>query len=244
MRQIFLDTETTGREANKGDRVVEIGCVVMIDRRLSEDDQYAFQRYINPERDVPDEVVKVHGLTTEFLSDKPKFAEIVDEFLAFISGAELLMHNAPFDTAFLDMELKRLGRGKLLDYCAKITDTFEVARKIYPGSRNSLDALCNRLSIDRSSRKYHGALLDSWLLAKVYLGMTREQGSLLTVEDLQAQATQQITTLNPLPEAHLLIASVITDQEKADHEAFLERINKKCKTGAIWNQYVATTPKA
>ncbi len=230
MRQICLDTETTGVEPNKGDRIVEIGCVEIVGRTLSDEPKHHYHVYLNPERDVPEEVVKVHGLTTEFLSDKPLFADVVEDFLNFIKGAELLIHNAPFDVGFLNMELKRLKLGRLEDYCPQITDTFEVARAMFPGLRNSLDALCSRFEIDRSERVLHGALLDARLLAEVYLDMTRKQGSLLGDSyDLGEE-------LDKMPAPGDFIKAVAPADELAVHQKFLEMMAKKSKNGVLWTK--------
>ena len=228
MRQISLDTETTGRIVEEGDRIVEIGCVELVGRALSDNPKYYFHLYLNPERDVPEEVVKIHGLTTEFLQDKPLFADVADSFLDFIKGAELIIHNAEFDVGFLDAELQRAGKGKLTDYCSKITDTLSIARTIFPGLRNNLDILCTRYEIDNSSRTLHGALLDAHLLAEVYLAMTRKQESLLEV------LSGESDTPDPIPSPGSFIVAQATGEELAEHEAFLDRIDKKCKTGALW----------
>src|SRR5690606_27105364 len=170
MRQIILDTETTGLNARSGDRIIEIGCVELLNRQLTGNN---YHRYINPERDSEEGALAVHGLTTEFLSDKPKFAEIAGEFLDFVKDAELIIHNAPFDLGFLDMELERLGLPPLEKHVRGVTDTLVMAKQMYPGKRNSLDALCDRYEISNAHRTLHGALLDSELLAEVYLAMTR-----------------------------------------------------------------------
>lgn len=179
MRQIFFDTETTGLEADKGDRIIEIGCVEMINRQLTGNNLHL---YINPERASHEDALKVHGLTEAFLSDKPKFAEIVDQLLAFLAGAELVIHNAPFDIGFVNAELKRLKRGVLTDHVAGVRDTLLMARDLYPGKANSLDALCRRLEVDNTKRVLHGALLDAELLADVYIRLTRGQDALLMDE--------------------------------------------------------------
>lgn len=176
MRQIFFDTETTGLEADKGDRIIEIGCVEMLNRQLTGNNLHL---YINPERASHEDALKVHGLTEAFLSDKPKFAEIVDQLLAFLAGAELVIHNAPFDIGFVNAELKRLKRGVLTDHVAGVRDTLLMARDLYPGKANSLDALCRRLEVDNTKRVLHGALLDAELLADVYIRLTRGQDALL-----------------------------------------------------------------
>lgn len=176
MRQIFFDTETTGLDADKGDRVIEIGCVEMINRQLTGNNLHL---YINPERASHEDALRVHGLTEAFLSDKPKFAEIVDQLLAFLAGAELVIHNAPFDIGFVNAELKRLKRGVLTDHVGSVRDTLLMARELFPGKANSLDALCRRLEVDNTKRVLHGALLDAELLADVYIRLTRGQDALL-----------------------------------------------------------------
>ncbi len=170
MRQIILDTETTGLNAKSGDRIIEVGCVEMVNRRLTGNN---FHYYLNPERDSDPGALAVHGLTTEFLSDKPKFAEIVNELCEFVRDAEIIIHNAPFDIGFLDAELERSGRPKFADHVHSVTDTLVRAKELFPGKRNSLDALCERYGVSNAHRTLHGALLDSELLAEVYLAMTR-----------------------------------------------------------------------
>ena len=176
MRQIFFDTETTGLEADKGDRVIEVGCVEMVNRQLTGNNLHL---YINPERASHEDALRVHGLTEAFLSDKPKFAEIVDQLLDFLRGAELVIHNAPFDIGFVNAELKRLKRGVLTDHVSGVRDTLLMARDLFPGKANSLDALCRRLEVDNTKRVLHGALLDAELLADVYIRLTRGQDALL-----------------------------------------------------------------
>lgn len=230
MRQICLDTETTGIDANGGDRIVEIGCVEFAGRNLLDDPKTLYHVYINPERDVPEEVVRVHGLDNAFLADKPVFSVIADSFIEFIRGAELIIHNADFDIGFLNMELARLGKGRVEDYCETVTDSLALARSIYPGVRNTLDALCTRLEVDRSERTLHGALLDARLLAEVYLAMTREQGSLKGItlgEDDEP---------DPIPPASAFIAATVPQEDEAAHLAFLERIQKKSKVGCLWSK--------
>ncbi|MBO5658056.1 MAG: DNA polymerase III subunit epsilon [Duodenibacillus sp.] len=239
MRQICLDTETTGVEANNGDRIVEIGCVEIIGRQLSDDECHFHHRYVNPERDVPEEVVRVHGLDNAFLADKPVFAEIADDFLQFVKGAELIIHNAEFDVGFLNAELKRLGKGRIQDYCPKITDSLAMARSIFPGLKNTLDVLCSRYEIDNSARKLHGALLDAQLLAEVYLAMTRKQGSLIgdTIDEVGEN-------LPPLPDASLLIAAQLPQNEQSLHDDFIAMINKKSKKGAMWTKVMSPSETA
>ncbi|VAW49374.1 DNA polymerase III epsilon subunit [hydrothermal vent metagenome] len=191
MRQILLDTETTGFDPQNGDRIIEIGAVEMIKRRLTHNN---YHQYVFPERSVPQDAIDVHGITDAFLKDKPLFSAIVDDFMAYIQGAEVIIHNAPFDVGFINNELSLLPNnkwGKIEDHC-QITDSLKLARKTYPGQRNSLDALCKRLYIDNSNRTLHGALLDSEILADVYLTMTGGQTDLTLSH--QATSTQKNTS--------------------------------------------------
>lgn len=236
MRQICLDTETTGLDPAKGDRIVEIGCVEIAGRAMSDNPKYCFHVYLNPERDVPEEVVKVHGLDNKFLADKPLFADVVEDFLTFIKGAEIIIHNASFDVGFLDSELKHVGKKKLKNYCGKITDSLAMAKRIFPGLHNNLDKLCDRYSIDRSARTLHGALLDAQLLGEVYLAMTRKQESLLT-ETQEEKKQEEVVLEMPAPDAFIL--SNIHDTELAAHQDFLGRIMKK--KGALWTQELGET---
>ncbi len=175
-RQIFLDTETTGLSPDSGDRIIEIGCVEMVNRRLT---GRHLHFYINPQRPSHEDAVKIHGLTDEFLSDKPVFAALADEILEYCRGAEIIIHNASFDVGFLNAELKRLNRGVFTDHVEGILDTLVMAREMFPGKSNSLDALCRRLEVDNAHRTLHGALMDAELLAEVYINMTRGQDALL-----------------------------------------------------------------
>jgi DNA polymerase III subunit epsilon len=175
-RQVFLDTETTGLSPENGDRIIEIGCVELVNRRYTSRNLHF---YLNPERRSHEDAVKVHGLTDEFLADKPKFAAVVEELLEYVAGAEIIIHNAAFDLGFLDEELKRLGRPPLSRHVAGVVDSLTMAREMFPGKSNSLDALCKRLEVDNSNRSLHGALLDAGLLAEVYIRMTRGQDSLV-----------------------------------------------------------------
>lgn len=229
MRQICLDTETTGLNAQGGDRLVEIGCVELDGRRFTLDQKFLYHVLINPEREVPEEVVKVHGLTTERLASEPKFAEIAPAFLDFVRGAELIIHNAEFDVGFLDMELKRAGLAPLGSVC-KITDTLAIAKKQFPGQRNTLDALCSRFDIDRSARTLHGALLDAQLLAEVYISLTRGQDSL----GIEVAGGSDEKALEPLPDMALLKVIRATPEELAAHEAQLDKIDKACKGVSLW----------
>ncbi|CAN5273900.1 DNA polymerase III subunit epsilon [soil metagenome] len=176
MRQIFFDTETTGLYPDQGDRIVDIGCVEMVNRQLTGNNLHL---YLNPERASHEEAQRIHGLTEAFLADKPKFAEVADQFLEFVAGAELVIHNAPFDIGFINAELKRARRPLVNDVIAGVRDTLLMAREMFPGKANSLDALCRRLEVDNSGRQLHGALLDAELLADVYIRLTRGQDALL-----------------------------------------------------------------
>lgn len=224
MRQIVLDTETTGHEADQGDRVVEIGCWELVDRRPSGE---KFQCYINPDRDSHPAALRVHGLTTDFLADKPRIAEVVDDFLAFVRGAELIIHNAAFDVGFLDAELQRCGPqyGRLADHVAGVIDTYKLARTLYPGQRASLDALCRRLGVDNSERELHTALVDAGLLLEVYLAMTSGQFDLgfgANTPQLAARATRADGSV-VTREVRVVHA---TADEQAAHTARLEAIEK------------------
>lgn len=219
-RQIILDTETTGLDPFKGDKIVEIGCVEMIDRTLT---GRTFHVYLNPERDMPEEAFKVHGLSSEFLSDKPIFRAVADKFIDFINGDELIIHNAPFDMKFLDYELAACSRSSLTSQCS-VLDTLVLAKEIHPGQRNSLDALCKRYEIDNSNRTLHGALLDSELLAEVYLRMTGGQSALSFQEEVEGQVSENIVniTINKVNhKSKVVLANAI---ELAAHDEFMAKI--------------------
>jgi DNA polymerase-3 subunit epsilon len=223
VRQIILDTETTGLETADGHRVIEIGCVELIDRRPS---RKHFHQYINPERPIDDGAMEVHGISNEFLADKPRFGEIVDELLEYLAGAELIIHNAPFDIGFLDYELSLLGRGDRIDDHCAVLDTLELARNLHPGQRNSLDALCKRYDVDNSSRTLHGALLDAEILADVYLAMTGGQVDLgLSFQSADAEKTD-LDHLKPVERPALFVLEA-SEEERAAHEERLRKIEKK-----------------
>ena len=230
MRQIVLDTETTGLNPRSGDRIIEVGCVEIVNRRLTGNN---FHSYINPERDSEEGALAVHGLTTEFLSDKPKFAEIANELRDYVRGAEIIIHNAPFDLAFLDAEFDRLGFPRFIEHVDKVTDTLVQAKEMHPGKRNSLDALCDRYGISNAHRALHGALLDAELLAEVYLAMTRGQNSLTIdlTEPEKEVANDQTVEVVSLAEIIVLSAS---DEEAAEHEALLDRLDKDVKGKCVW----------
>ena len=223
MRQIVLDTETTGLEVKAGNRVIEIGCVELLERRPSGRN---FHRYLNPDRDSERGALRVHGLTTEFLSEQPRFDEVVDEFLDFIDGAELVIHNAPFDLAFLDAELERCtpGRGRTLDHAAGVVDTLVMAREMFPGQRVTLDALCRRFDVDASHRELHGALLDAGLLLDVYLALTSGQYD-LALGSNEPDLSQRV--VRSLDVAALQVRVVqASSAEQALHDARLAALEK------------------
>src|SRR5580765_820153 len=231
MRQIFLDTETTGLNPESGDRVIEIGCVEMLNRRLSGRNLHF---YVNPERSSHEDAVKVHGLTDEFLADKPLFAAIADELLEFVAGAEIIIHNAGFDVGFLNEELRRLGKDKFPSFVGPISDSLMMAREMFPGKANSLDALCKRLEVDNSNRSLHGALLDAGLLAEVYIRMTRGQNSLVidAGETSAAQAALEAVDFSRL-ELPVILAS---EAEAAAHAAWLIDLDKASGGKTVWRQ--------
>lgn len=230
MRQIVLDTETTGLNPRSGDRIIEIGCVELVNRRLTGNN---FHHYINPERDSEEGALAVHGLTTEFLSDKPKFAEIVDELRDYVNGAEIIIHNAPFDVAFLDAEFSRLGLPSFEQHVARITDTLVQAKEMHPGKRNSLDALCDRYGVSNAHRALHGALLDAELLAEVYLAMTRGQNTLTIDLHVDDQLSPDGGKLEALPMPEIIVLAPTVD-ELAEHETVLKSLDKEVKGSCLW----------
>lgn len=234
MRQIFFDTETTGLDADKGDRIIEIGCLEMVDRRLTGN---SLHLYLNPERPSHPDAVKVHGLTDAFLGDKPKFAEVVDQLLGFVGGAELIIHNAAFDIAFVNAELARLRRGVIHDVVAKVTDSLLIAREMFPGKANSLDALCRRLEVDNSNRSLHGALLDAGLLAEVYIRMTRGQGTL--VIDSHDGGQRQLDVAAVDVSSFQLPVIVASADELVAHEAVLQGLDKASGGKTVWRALMA-----
>ncbi len=231
MRQIVLDTETTGLNPRTGDRVIEIGCVELKNRMLTGNN---FHRYINPERDSEEGALAVHGITTEFLRDKPKFAEIAAELRDYIQGAEVIIHNAPFDLGFLNNEFKLLGLPSFTEHCSSVIDTLVNAKEMRPGKRNSLDALCDHYGVSNSHRKLHGALLDAELLADVYLSMTRGQNSLSMDLDDGAGEGGAVLEVVALAEVIVLEASA---EEMAEHESLLGGLDKAVKGSCIWRNY-------
>lgn len=228
-RQIILDTETTGLSAENGDRIIEIGCVEMLHRKLTGNNLH---HYLNPERDSHEDALKVHGISNEFLRDKPKFAAVVDEFLDYVAGAELIIHNAAFDMGFLNKELALLGRPPLTTVVASVTDTLVMAKEMFPGKRNSLDALCDRLGVDNSGRTLHGALLDAELLADVYIYMTRGQDALLIEPSADEEQSAQVESVDLRGiELPVLRAS---EQESSAHEEVLKQLDKSSSGKTIW----------
>ena len=229
MRQIFLDTETTGLSAANGDRVIEIGCVELINRKLTRNNKHF---YLNPERESHEDALKVHGISSEFLKDKPKFSEVVEEFLEFCAGAEIIIHNAPFDLSFLNKELELVGKPSFKGFVASVTDTLVMAKEMYPGKRNSLDSLCDRLGVDNSGRTLHGALLDAELLADVYINLTRGQDALLI--DGTAVQSADGTVIHIDLSNFKLDVLLANDQETAAHEDVLSQIDKASKGKTLW----------
>ena len=232
MRQIVLDTETTGLSAEGGDRIIEIGCVELQRRRLTGNNLHF---YLNPERDSHEEALKVHGISNEFLKDKPKFAEVVDELIAYLQGAEIIIHNASFDVGFLNKELELCKRNALHHHVATVTDTLAMAKAMFPGKRNSLDALCDRLEVDNSGRTLHGALLDAELLADVYINMTRGQNALQidTVDETNAFGAVTRVDFSGLD---LIVLQANTDELTA-HQDMLAQLDKASNGKTVWRKY-------
>jgi DNA polymerase-3 subunit epsilon len=234
MRQVVLDTETTGLEVSKGHRVIEIGCVELLNRRRT---HRTFHRYIQPDRDIDPGAEEVHGITRQRLADEPRFPEIADEFLEFVSGAELIIHNADFDVGFLNSELKlaAIKKSKIAEYCA-VVDTLSLARHLHPGQRNNLDALCKRYFVDNTGRDFHGALLDAQLLADVYLAMTGGQGA------LSLDAESELNSEGSGDHGHIDRAGVklhvvrATAPELESHQRQLDLIEEASDEGAIWRK--------
>ena len=229
MRQIFLDTETTGLYPDQGDRIIEIGCVELVNRKLTGNNLHF---YLNPGRDSHEEALKVHGITTEFLRDKPKFDAVADELLAYLAGAEIIIHNAAFDVGFLNKELSLAGRDPFKQFVASVTDTLIMAKEMYPGKRNGLDALCDRLGVDNSGRTLHGALLDAELLADVYINMTRGQDALLMDSGNHEQALGAATRVD-LSRFDLPVL-VANEGESAAHDDVLAQLDKASGGKTVW----------
>ena len=234
MRQIVLDTETTGLNVKLGDRIIEIGCVEVLSRRISD---LHFHHYLNPEREVDAGATRIHGKTLEDLASKPKFAAVAREFVDYVRGAELIIHNADFDVEFLDMELGRAGLGRLADHVARVTDSLAFARELHPGRKNSLDALCERYFIDNANRTLHGALLDARLLAECYLAMTRGQESLMM--ELEAPAAAAAAAAGLILDVSKLIVQRASAEELAAHESYLDALEKDAKGPSVWRRLLA-----
>ncbi len=237
MRQIVLDTETTGLSAEGGDRIIEIGCVELVARKLTGHNKHF---YLNPERDSHEDALKVHGISNEFLKDKPKFVEVADELLEYLAGAEIIIHNAAFDVGFLNKELELLGRKPFRSFVGSVTDTLVMAKEMFPGKRNSLDALCDRLGVDNSGRTLHGALLDAELLADVYINMTRGQDALLIDAGPSEATTRQAVKVDLRGiELPVLRAS---EQEAAEHDAVLKDLDKASGGKTLFRLLEAANP--
>ena len=231
MRQIVLDTETTGLSPEAGDRIIEIGCVELINRKLTGNN---FHHYLNPDRDIHEDAMKVHGISTDFLSDKPRFENIVEEFLAYVQDAQIIIHNAPFDVGFLNAELQRTGKPVFKEYVNSVLDTLAMAKELYPGKRNSLDALCERLGVSNAARTLHGGLLDAELLADVYINLTRGQDALLMEgEDINAGILN--TAKKDYSHFKLPVIQATAD-ELMSHEKLLDEIDKASGGKTIWRQ--------
>ena len=235
MRQLFLDTETTGLSAEGGDRVIELGCVELVNRKLTGNNLHF---YFNPGRDSHEDALKVHGISNEFLRDKPKFKDVVQEILDYVQGAEIIIHNAAFDVGFLNKELELAGQKPFTTYVEGVVDTLVMAKQMYPGKRNSLDALCDRLGVDNSGRTLHGALLDAELLADVYINLTRGQEALLMDvgnEDAQGHSEEAVDLSGlvlPIVQANA--------QEQAAHEEQMAQLDKASGGKTIWRQVSAS----
>ena len=229
MRQIFLDTETTGLSPENGDRIVEIGCVELLNRKLTGNNLHF---YLNPERDSHEDALKVHGISNEFLKDKPKFGDIAEQLLGYLQDADLLIHNAPFDVGFINKELELNNRPPLKNYVNSVSDTLAMAKDMFPGKRNSLDALCDRLGVDNSGRTLHGALLDAELLADVYIYMTRGQDALLIEVEDSSDSKKRADAID-LQALKLTVISA-SEQELAAHEEVLVQIDKASNNQTVW----------
>jgi len=229
MRQIFLDTETTGLSPENGDRIVEIGCVELLNRKLTGNNLHF---YLNPERDSHEDALKVHGISNEFLKDKPKFGDIAEQLLEYLQDADVLIHNAPFDVGFINKELELNNRPPLKNYVNSVSDTLAMAKDMFPGKRNSLDALCDRLGVDNSGRTLHGALLDAELLADVYIYMTRGQDALLIEVEDSSDSKKRADAID-LQALKLTVISA-SEQELAAHEEVLVQIDKASNNQTVW----------
>jgi DNA polymerase-3 subunit epsilon len=231
-RQVVLDTETTGLEPAQGHRIIEIGCVELVDRRLTGNN---FHVYLQPDREIDQAAIEVHGITNEFLADKPRFADIAEELLRYLGGAEVIIHNAPFDTGFIDAELSRLPERRQMASVCEITDTLVMAREMHPGQRNSLDALCSRYDIENSHRTKHGALLDAEILADVYLAMTGGQKALSLENEEESQTAESQDGIRRLSAERPALRVVSADADEcASHETRLDAIEKASGGKVVW----------
>jgi len=235
MRQIVLDTETTGLSPEAGDRIIEIGCVELLHRKLTGKN---FHCYLNPDRDIHEDAMKVHGIRTEFLSDKPRFENIVEEFLAYVQDAEIIIHNAPFDVGFLNAELQRAGKPVFKEHVSGVLDTLAMAKELYPGKRNSLDALCERLGVSNAARTLHGGLLDAELLADVYINLTRGQNSLLTDSHDHGHDSKNLIKKD-YSKFKLPVIQPSAEELQA-HEQVLLQIDKASGGKTVWRQQSTT----
>ncbi|MDH5445610.1 MAG: DNA polymerase III subunit epsilon [Gammaproteobacteria bacterium] len=235
MRQIVLDTETTGLEPSQGHRIIEIGCVEVINRRTT---QNSFHQYINPQREIDEGAIEVHGITNEFLADKPLFKDIAEDFLRFVDGAELVIHNAPFDVGFINHELKLLGSSiSQIEEVCSVLDTLVMARQMHPGQKNNLDALCKRYEIDNSSRTLHGALLDAEILADVYLSMTGGQVGLSLGNSDNSSVGQSLDSApRPVERTQRLRVISASTEELAEHKSRMTAISQACGDKPVWQQ--------
>ena len=234
-RQIVLDTETTGLSAEGGDRIIELGCVELLNRKLTGNNLHL---YFNPGRDSHEDALKVHGITNEFLKDKPKFADMAPQILEYLQGAEIIIHNAAFDVGFLNKELELTGRPPFKTYVESVTDTLAMAKEMFPGKRNSLDALCDRLEVDNSGRTLHGALLDAELLADVYINLTRGQDALLMADEPQESADGVVIPSIDLSRFALQVVAA-NEQELGTHEEVMVQIDKSSGGKTIWRKLQA-----
>jgi len=229
MRQIFLDTETTGLSADNGDRVIEIGCVELFNRKLTGNNKHF---YLNPGRDSHEDALKVHGISNEFLRDKPRFEAVAEEFLDYLRDAEIIIHNAQFDVSFLNKELELIGKPPFRQFVTNVTDTLVMAKEMFPGKRNSLDALCDRLGVDNSGRTLHGALLDAELLADVYINLTRGQDALLI--DVASSDSAAGSSARVDLSAFVLPVLQANEQDIAAHEELLAQLDKSSGGKTVW----------
>lgn len=233
MRQVILDTETTGLDAKQGHRIIEVAAVEMINRRLTGNH---FHHYVNPQREIDPGAQQVHGISLEFLQDKPFFRDIAQEFIDFVEGAELIIHNAPFDIGFLNSELKLIGREPVSKYCQSVVDTLKMAKDLHPGQKNNLDALCRRYQVDNTNRTLHGALVDTELLAEVFLGMTRGQESLIMDS---AETVDVLLDADGVAIPQNLMILRATSEEIEAHFAYLGEVNKASKGACLWKSMEA-----